>query len=187
MRLNEFATVRTGLVLSRKESKLQSESFFYNQLNLKSIEDSGAIILENTIPYYSSEKLTENYLTQVGDVIIKTSEPYTAVYIKEEYAGLVIPSHFVIIRTDKSIALPQFITWYLNKDQIKKSFHMSCSGTLKQIKPKTVAETEIKLPDLEKQKQVVKLYDLSRQEIQLLEKLIIQKETFYKELLNEII
>ena len=39
--------------------------------------------------------------------------------------------------------------------KIKKKFNMSCAGILKQIKPTLVGETEINLPDLEKQKIVM--------------------------------
>ena len=186
MKLKEIAIVKTGLVLSRKESKDPLRQVEYRQLNLKAITDSATINMYDTIPFYASEKLPSNYLTNVGDVIVKTSEPYTAVYITEEFAGLVIPSHFVVIRTDRTKVLPKYIAWYMNKDRIKKAFSMSCAGMLKQIKPSTIAETEIKLPSLERQKQVIELYDISRREIQLLEQLTSQKEAYYKALINKV-
>ena len=186
MKLNKLATVKTGLVLSRKESKNVDKSYEYQQLNLKAVDDNGTININDTIPFYASENLTSNYLTQVGDIIVKTSEPYTAVYITQEYAGLVIPSHFVVVRVDTATALPQYIAWYLNKERIKKAFRMSCVGLLKQIKPTIIAETEIKLPTFERQQQVVALYDISQKEIQLLEKLIKQKKIHYKLLINKV-
>lgn len=186
MKLNEMATVKTGLVLSRKESKNADKSYEYQQLNLKSVDDNGTININATIPFYASEALTSNYLTQVGDIIVKTSEPYTAVYITQEYAGLVIPSHFVVVRVDTAMVLPQYIAWYLNKEQVKKTFRMSCTGMLKQIKPTIIAETEIKLPTSERQQQVVALYDVSRKEMQLLEKLLREKEIYYKTLINKV-
>ena len=63
---------------------------------------------------------------------------------------------------------------------------MSCTGMLKQIKPTMVGETEIKLPSLERQLQVVELYNISRQEIVLLERQIRQKEAYYKALINKV-
>ena len=186
MELTNLAAVKTGLVLSRKEAKTTDKSWEYRQLNLKAVNDDGTINIDETIPFYASEELSPNYLTQVGDIVVKTSEPYTAAYITEEYAGLVIPSHFVVVRVDITKALPQYIAWYLNKDRIKKAFRMSCTGMLKQIKPTMVGETEIKLPSLERQRQVVELYNISRQEIVLLERQIRQKEAYYKALINKI-
>lgn len=186
MKLNQIASVRTGLVLSRKEAKGTNTSCEYRLLNLKTVTDRGMICLEETTCYHAVEPLPSNYLTQAGDVIIKLSEPYTAVYITEEYAGLVIPSHFVVIRADTAKVLPQYIAWYLNKDRIKKAYNMTRVGVLKQIKPTTIAETEIRLPSLERQKQVIELYEMSRTELQLLENLLRQKEAYYKALLNKI-
>ena len=171
MRLSEIASVRTGLVLSRKEAKTTNAVHEYRQLNLKAVADNGTICLEETTCFRAAEALSSNYLTQAGDVIVKLSEPYTAAYITEAYAGLVIPSHFVVIRTDPRKVLPQYIAWYLNKDRIKKAYSMSRVGVLKQIKPTTIAETEIRIPSLERQKQVIALYDLSRTELQLMEQL----------------
>lgn len=186
MKLNKLAAVKTGLVLSRKESKNANKGYEYQLLNLKAVYDNGIINIDDTVRFYASEELTVNYLTQVDDIIVKTSEPYTAVYITEEYTKLVIPSHFVVVRVDTSKALPQYIAWYLNKERIKKSFRMGSAGMLKQIKPTMIAETEIKLPTLERQKQVIELYNISRYEIQSLEKLIKQKEMYYKLLINKI-
>lgn len=185
MKLTKLANVRTGLVLSRKDAKEADKSFGYWQLNLKAVADDGTIKINETIPFYASEKLATNYLTQVGDIVVKTSEPYTAVYITEEYAGLVIPSHFVIVRADITKVIPQYLAWYLNKDRIKKAFSMSCAGMLKQIKPTTIAETEIKLPSLERQEQVVELYDISRKEIELYERLLELKKNYYKALISK--
>lgn len=186
MKLNEIAVVRTGLVLSRKEAKDTSEKYEYHQLNLKAVSENGIIKTNELIPYYASEELSENYLTQAGDIIVKTSEPYTAVLITDEYVGIVVPSHFVIVRVDDTKAIPKYVEWYLNKERIKKSFNMSCVGLLKQIKPTTIAETEIKLPDLEKQRQVASIYELSKQELKLIEQLKEQKQVYYKSLINKI-
>ena len=185
MELTKLAAVKTGLVLSRKEAKTTDKSCEYRQLNLKAVNDDGTINIDETIPFYASEELSLNYLTQAGDIVVKTSEPYTAAYITEEYAGLVIPSHFVVVRVDITKALPQYIAWYLNKDRIKKAFRMSCTGVLKQIKPTAIAETKIKLPSLERQWQVIELYDISRKEIELYERLLELKKNYYKALISK--
>ena len=186
MELNKIATVKTGLVLSRKESKDASERFEYRQLNLKAVCDNGTININDTIPFYASEQLTASYLTQVGDIVVKTSEPYTAVYITEEYANLVIPSHFVVVRVDITKALPRGGAGGRSGGRSKKAFSMSCAGMLKQIKPTMVGATEIKLPSLKRQKQVAELYEISNQEIKLLEKLIEQKKKYYKALISNV-
>ena len=43
------------------------------------------------------------YLTHTGDVVIRLTAPYTAVLITEQLEGYVIPSSFVVVRTNKSL------------------------------------------------------------------------------------
>jgi restriction endonuclease S subunit len=186
MKLSDIASVKTGLVLSRKQAKDKEKGIEYRLLNLKAVTNNCEINMNELIAYYAEEELPSNYLTQVGDVIIKTSEPYTAVYINEQYSGIVIPSHFVIVRVNTSKADPEYIAWYMNKDRIKKDFNMSCAGLLKQIKPTLVGETEINLPDLEKQKKVVGINNLAVKELKLLDEIRMKKEQYYKALINKI-
>ncbi len=185
MILNSIASVRTGLILSRKEAKTVDGCCEYRQLNLKAIDDNGRIDLGETVPFYTSEELSDNYLTRIGDIIVKTTEPYTAVYITEEYTDLVIPSHFVLIRDiNEEVALPQYISWYLNTDRIKKMFRMSSTGSLKQIRPTMIGEVDIKPPTTERQRQIVEIYNITQKELGLLKRLITQKEICYKAMIN---
>ena len=106
--------------------------------------------------------------------------------ITEDTAGLLVPSHFVIVRTEPGKALPEYVAWYLNRDRIRKKFRLSCAGVLLQIKPSTVAETDIRLPDLVKQQQIVKLNRLAQEELALLEKQLDLKRLKYKELIETV-
>ncbi len=186
MKLKEIAIVKTGLILSRKMSADYEKSYKYRQLTLKAVDNSGLIDINNLNCYYAREKLSSNYITQKDDVIMKLVEPYTAFCIQEKNAGLVIPSHFIIIRIDKNKAIPEYIAWYLNRENIKKYFRMSCAGTLMQIKPTIVANADIKLPDIKKQMEVVRICKSSEKELMLYEKLINEKKAYYTMMLNKI-
>lgn len=186
MKLKEIALIKTGLILSRKMSSDHEKGFEYYQLTLKSAGSSGIININDLNHYYAAEKLSSAYITQKNDVIMKLVEPYTAFCIQEKNTGLVIPSHFIIIRADRTKVLPEYIAWYLNREDIKKYFRMSCAGTLMQIKPATVGNTEINLPDMKKQSEVVKVYKSAEKELMLYDKLISKKKAYYKMLLNEI-
>lgn len=186
MKLKEIATVKTGLILSRKMSADYEKSCKYYQITLKAVDNSGMIDMNNLNCYYACEELSSNYITQKNDVIMKLVEPYTAFCIQEKNAGLVIPSHFVIIRIDKNKVIPEYIAWYLNRENMRKYFRMSCAGTLMQIKPTTVADADIKLPDIKKQAEVVRIHKSSEEELMLYERLISEKKAYYKMLLNKI-
>lgn len=185
MQLNKIATVRSGLVITRKQApKPEDAVCTYQLLNLKAVTDSG-IDRSALLSFHATEQLADRYLTHAGDIIVRISEPYTAVYITEQTARLLVPSHFVIIRTDTDKALPEYVAWYLNRDRIQKAFRLSCAGILLQIKPSTVAETDIRLPELDKQRKVVELERLAQAELALLEKQLDLKRLKYKKLIEK--
>ena len=185
MQLNRIADVRSGLVITRKQAPKPEEAVCtYQLLNLKAVTDSG-IDRAALLPFHATEQLADRYLTHPGNIIVRISEPYTAVCITEETAGLLVPSHFVIVRIESDDAIPEYVAWYLNRDRIRKEFRLSCAGVLLQIKPSTVAEVEIRLPDLAKQQQIVKLNRLAQTELALLEKQLALKQVYYKKLIEK--
>ncbi len=63
--------------------------------------------MEQLDGFDAAEQLSPEYLTQVGDVIIRLTSPYTAVLIDEASAGMVVSSNFVIIRANRSRLIPR--------------------------------------------------------------------------------
>ena len=61
MKLRELGTVRSGLVLARKQSKEKSE-FRYSLLNLRSILPDGSIDRSQVEVFYTVEPLKREYL-----------------------------------------------------------------------------------------------------------------------------
>jgi hypothetical protein len=188
MKLSELASVRTGLVLSRKQSNhVDNVAVQYEQLNLKCIIDSGDIDIELLDIFIAAERLKWDYLTHKGDVVVRLSSPYTAVLITEECEGLVVPSHFVTIRADGKHLSPEYLFWLLNTEKIKKNIMQNNSGSmLGTIKPSFFAELDIKLIPIEKQHLVANINLLAKKESKLLEMLKEQKGIYYRELTKTI-
>ena len=65
MHLGELASVRSGLVLARKESR-EPTPYCYNLLTLRSIHPDGSIAQEDLSVFHASEPLKAEYLTQPG-------------------------------------------------------------------------------------------------------------------------
>lgn len=187
MKLGELANVRTGLVLSRKQFEpTNNTKVKYKQLNLKSILESGNIDISQLDIFIANENLKWEYLTHEGDIIVRLSHPYTAVLITKENEGLIIPSHFVTIRTNRNRLLPEYLCWLLNTQHIKNDISQNNSGTLGTIKPTYFAELTIHEISISSQQKVANVNFMAKIEVQLLEKLIEQKRLYYKLLTNEI-
>ena len=135
----------------------------------------------------SVEYLNPEYLTHKGDVVIRLTVPYTAVLITDELEGYVIPSSFVVVRTDRSIVLPEYMLWLLNSQQVKQRIYESAvSNMLGAVKPRYFAEYELEELPITRQRMIAELNRLAKQEVQLLEKLAAEKAKYYNNVIAHV-
>ena len=131
MMLNDVALIRTGVVTARK--KLDSEKkkvFEYRLLNLKCVLPNGTINLLQTELFSSGEELNFDFLTRKGDILVRLSVPYTAILIqRDEECGLLVPSHFAIIRPNTEVILPEYLLWYLRRESTYQQILQNASGS----------------------------------------------------------
>ena len=129
MRLGDAAEVRSGLVLARKSSRTPTPHC-YPLLNLRSIKDDGYIDLEDLDLFHATEALQSDYISQVGDIVIRLSAPYTAVLIVGETAGMVVSSNFAIVRADRQQIIPSYLYWLLNTPKVKKRIYENTTSNM---------------------------------------------------------
>lgn len=186
MKLGSVAQVRSGLVLARKQARGRTE-YRYPLLNLKCIHPNGYIDTALCEMFDSVEYLNPEYLTHKGDVVIRLTVPYTAVLITDELEGYVIPSSFVVVRTDRSIVLPEYLLWLLNSQQVKQRIYESAvSNMLGAVKPRYFAEFEMEEISISHQQILADLNQLAKREAQLLATLAAEKERYYDHILNQV-
>ena len=179
MKLGTVATIRSGLVLSRKLSR-ELSPFRYPLLNLRAIHPDGYILPGSLEVFYATEPLRQEYLTQQGDIIIRLSIPYTAILIDANMVGMVVSSNFAIIRLNQDCILPEYLLWLLNTaDTKKKVYESSSSNMLSAVRPTFFAELEILPFNLANQEKIAKLNLLAKRETWLLKKLAEEKERYY--------
>lgn len=190
MTINDIAVVRTGLVTARKKKDAASlGTYKYQLLNLRCIANEGYIDKNYIEPYELSEELKDDYLTRMGDILIRLSAPYTAVMInKPELCGIVVPSHFAIIRVDERYALPGYVFWVLRREKNKITMMQNSSGSTAfgTISSGLISSLSITLLPLHEQQIIGELLCLSEREQELLQKLSEEKKTYNTLLLNQI-
>ncbi|MDO5412773.1 MAG: restriction endonuclease subunit S [bacterium] len=184
MKLGNIATVRSGLVLSRKQAR-EPSGIQYPLLNLRSVREGGYIDLAETDVFDATEYLSPEYVSQIGDVVVRLSMPYTAVLIDQSTAGMVISSNFVIIRSDRREFLPEYLFWLLNTPDVKHSIYENTSGNmLGAIKAKFFTEFEIAPLPISDQQKIAVMNTLALEETRLLRRLADEKERFYSMMIN---
>lgn len=186
MKLGDVAVIRSGLVLSRKQTQ-DLNGIRYKALNLRSINAEGYIELNEVDRYNAVEKLNPEYITQIDDIVIRLSAPYTAVLIDESTAGMVVSSNFVVVRADKQHILPEYLYWLLNTPKMKRQIYENTSSNmLGSIKAKYYVDMPITPIPIQDQRRIAEIYALAKREHQLLVQLAEAKDQYYMLLMDQV-
>ena len=192
MRIQDIATLKTGAVLSRLP-KIETGGYLYRVLSLRNIDDDvGAIEARSCTPMRFTEKITDEFLTQKGDILLRLSAPYTVVFIEDDSdIGLLIPSHFAIIHAVGVDA--KYLYAMLDSDEIRKQLYIegSASTTLATISVKSISECKIPRISMQKQELIGQYHLEAKKELRLLRRLWAEKRKLnriqYTKLIRKIV
>lgn len=190
MLLENIATIRTGIVATRKKADENATKIHeYKLLNLKCAASAGYLDLQYAETFKTTDLLKQEYFTQMDDILVRLSAPYTAIMItNEDWCHYLVPSHFAIIRVDKTVASPEYILWILKRESTRQKIlqNISGSGAFGTISSKFFSALPIRDLPLNEQQLIGKIQLLSEKELELLHKLTAQKEIYNKLLVNKI-
>lgn len=189
IKISDIGSITTGLVVKRKEAESPVHTVkSYKMLTLKSFEPDGWLNTEELEVFQSAVELDDKYLTRKGDVIIRLSYPHTAIVIGKEQEGYLIPSLFVIVRLDIDYLNPEYLSIYLNSENMKRFYAKRAIGSAIQIiKTSMLKEIIVSFPEMEKQKKIVEFNRLIIKEKILLTRLMEEKTKYNKEIINSLI
>ena len=176
MKLSDFATLQSGLVLNRKEARSEEETAkYYKRINMRSLNEYGELDRNDLDIFPSVEILDSAVLTQPNDIIVKLFTPIYPTLISEKDKGFIIPSQLVVIRVFDDQVLPEYLRYYLSAPEVS-DLMLSIEGWRSQrtIKVSTFADLEIPIPSIEKQQLIAKISAINS-----------QRERLYKELIEE--
>ena len=187
--LNKIAEIKTGLVLSRKRGEAHSSSeHSYKIVSLKSFAENA--IYDNSFAdeFISNEKINDEYKVSLGDILLRLREPNFAVYIDKEYSDLVYSSLMVRIRVKSDKFDPHFVAHYLNSSAVKRALAPDVSGTaIAMIGVSSINNIKIPTLNLQTQNKIVKYLNLVRQESEILQNLVAQKQKYHKSIFENLI
>lgn len=169
--LSELASIRSGLVLSRKRSQ-EELGEMYALLTLRSVKEDGELDMSAIDRYVSVGVLPNTYQTSVGDVIVRLTWPYSAVLIDEQKAGMLVSSHFVIIRPDRERLNSGYLHWILNRPAMRRRIYENTSANMMNaVRPQFFSKLNITHLPMAKQVKIAALQSLHRREQILLKRL----------------
>ena len=189
IKISDISEIKTGLVLNRKKAdKNIDEKFRYKVVSLKSFNENALFDDTFADEFISSEKISDEYKVRLGDVLLRLREPNFAVYIDKEYSDLVYTSLMVRIRVSSDKFDPHFVAHYLNSSAVKRALAPDVSGTtIAMIGVASINNLKIPLVNLQTQNKIVKYLNLARQESEILQNLVAQKQRYHKSIFENLI
>jgi restriction endonuclease S subunit len=160
--LKNIAKINTGIYT-------KSDAFgntFY--LQAKHFNDNGIIEILPKPEIWLSNK-NKKHLLKTGDILFaaKGTKNFAAVF-NENIGYAVASSTFLILRINQQYidkVLPEFIVWWLNNTVSQKFLkNLAIGSALPSISKAALQELEIFIPDLNKQKMILKIRELRNKE-----------------------
>lgn len=179
-KLEDIASITTGVY----EKVQPSGDTLY--LQGKHFDEYGQIREEMLIqPELQADERLNKHLLRDGDILlISKGESNRACLYQKEIGQAVASSTFFVIRPMESGLLPEFLQWYFNTDYMKDMFSTLSKGTqISSLSKKTLAEIEIPVPPLHKQREILETQRLWDKEKVLTTQLLHLKGALYQKLL----
>ena len=185
MRLAELTKIRSGYTARGKLEPVPMGG--RPALQLRDVVAKGDALTPDS-QKYDLGKLADRFLVHGGEVVFRSrGELNIAAAIKDplpEPAAVIVP--LVIMRPDRAKLLPEYLAWAINQPEAQRTLDAEAQGTSIRMIPMAALENlEIPVPDLPKQKRIIELDALARQEGQLLRQLATLKEAFITAILGE--
>ncbi len=168
MKLSDICTLRSGFQGKTTEGNQ------FKQIRLKDVTKDG-VIKYDELEQFDCAKVNEKYLLKQGDIILKAkSGDNTAAIIANDIENIVPAAHFIIITVkDTKVISPEYLVAYLNSEYAQDYFKKNAEGTaLPIVKIKTLEALDVRIPNLQKQKEIAKIYKLIKDEKMLMEQII---------------
>lgn len=164
-KLEQVAGVLTGenqVRLKKAVANSGEETRTVKVLSPKAICD-GRIMAENLGNEIVLKDMGDKRFTCAGDVIMKLSMPYDAVYVDEKNAGLLFPSFCVAIRVkDTQVVDPLYLTAFLNSSYVREAMTKKMVGSVRpMVKVADLKELEIPELPIAEMRKIGKMYMLS--------------------------
>lgn len=133
-------------------------------IQLKDLENNYQT-LGQELTMVSSDKVPEKYLLQKGDVLfISKGANNFAIVFQEDFKAVAV-SAFFVLRADEKKVLPEYLAWFINSKPAQQFLKGNRAGTyIPNVNKDTLMSLQVKLPSLEKQKQIAAIAELAQKE-----------------------
>lgn len=182
-KLSELASVQSGVVLGRKEAPFGSDSFVYQRLSLRALNETGRLNHADLEPFYAQEALLPSQITQVNDIVVRLFEPLLPLIITESDVGIAVPSQLALIRLHDQSVMPAYLQLLLSR----KDIFQRDSYSQRAITISSLMKLELPIVPIEIQQKAVQLHELTEHRLLLYQNLMEQEQLLAETLIENMI
>lgn len=176
----------SSFVFGNHISDLANEGVKY--LQVKNFDEYGSF-LDNVEQFVAYDEIGKNGLLNEGDILFVGKGMKFFAYKYDRRIGEALASSiFYIIRVDQSEILPDYLVCLLNHPKSMTYFNgVSAGSSIPSIRKSELGDFEVHLPPLDVQAQIVEMYLLHKQELNMLSQLKEKKQIRFNQIINEIL
>lgn len=187
MRLFDVCHFQTGFTArSRLEAAHEGGQL---ALQLRDLKEDGSIDLMG-LQRFDLGSLLAKYVVKPGDVVFRSRGQSNIAYVVpctvNEPVIALLP--LIILRPRPEIVTSEYLAWVINQPDAQRQIDAGAQGTSLRMIPKALLESVVvPVPDIQTQRLVVEIADLSARETCLLEKLAEIKKIYTNQILADLV
>lgn len=146
-------------------------------VQLKDVQASGVIDAGSLIRA-EDEGFSEQHKLIHGDLVFRSrGQSLNMGFASMTGEPIIVAAPLFKVSVDQSVALPEFVAWYVNSFAGQAYFESVAEGSsIKMVSKASLAELQIPLPPISDQEAITNLTRLGRQERQLSEQILKKRE-----------
>lgn len=193
-KLSDIVNIRSGMVVPKtvNNDERQLTDAYVRMVGTSDYDDDGNLRNDLEANVLIKPAIEKNFL-QYNEVLFNAKgRRFFATLFRNEYSFTIASASFLVLTIQNShIILPEFLIWYLNHAETLKVFDSKITTqNIPSITKQELGDLEIIIPNLDTQKQIIKLNFLKEEQIVIQKELITLKENLintvtYKKLKNE--
>lgn len=186
IRLRDIADIQAGY--SFRGSIPVSEQGKYRVIQIKDIGFDGVITTADLVKT-KLDFIKPEYLTRKDDILFTSRGANRRAAVVDETAeNAIFVSQLYALTLKTNHVTPQYLAWYINQKPAQDFFEEHASGSyIQNIRYDVLAELAVFIPDLEIQKRIIDIYQLSLKEKELTEKILIKRQQIVEQILRSAI
>lgn len=180
--LKNVANLKFGLYVK----PLKKGAVIY--LQARNFDDFGNV-LSDFDAFINIDNKNESHLLEDGDLLFvgKGFRNFAWTY-KKAIGPAIASSIFYVIRVNKTLAVPQYISTLFNSDKYQNQFQsMGAGSSIPSIRKGELESLIVDIPSLEVQNKIASLNNLHNSEISITNQIIQQKKVLFQGVINQLI